>query len=159
MEANVREETFWIGELAARSGLSPETVRYYEHIGVMPEPRRTAGGYRVYGRSDLERLKFVGRAQARGLRLDEIAQILVLVEQDGAAPCDHVRDRLIHRLEEVNGRIAELRALRERLRTALRRAEEGPAVSSCRCRIIEGSSGEWRRRIAPLGSPGIEPAR
>lgn len=155
----MREETFWISELAARSGLSPETVRYYEHIGVMPEPRRTAGGYRVYGRSDLERLSFIGRAQALGLKLDEIARILALAEQDGEPPCDHVRDRLSQRLDEVNERIAELRALRERLQAALQRAEEAPAASWCRCRIIEGSSGEPRHRIAPLGAPGSEPAR
>lgn len=139
-----------IGELAERAGLTPDAVRYYERIGVMPEPERTAGGYRIYREPDIERLAFVGQAQTLGLSLEEIAEILLLVDE-GVEPCRHVQGRLAQRLREVEERIGELTALRRRLRQALRQAEEAPRARSCRCRIIEAASGERRVEI---GRPG-----
>lgn len=130
-----------IGEFAERVGLTPDAIRYYERIGVMPKPERTPGGYRLYGEVDVERLAFVGQAQTLGLTLDEISEILVLVDE-GVEPCEHVTKRLRQRLDEVKERMEELAALRQRLRYALRHAEEAPRAESCRCRIIEGSLGE-----------------
>jgi len=70
-----------IGELAAELGLNPKTIRYYEDIGLMPEPPRTAAGYRLYGEVDRERLEFILKARAIGLTLEEIHQILALRSQ------------------------------------------------------------------------------
>ena len=128
--------TWRIGQLAGRAGLSSDAIRYYEKIGVMPEPERTSGGYRIYRQADVERLAFVGQAQALGLSLEEISEILLLVDE-GREPCRHVEQRLRHHLSEVVARIDELAALRRRLQEALRHAEEAPRGSSCRCRIIE----------------------
>lgn len=144
------EDRMWIGELADRTGVTPETIRYYERVGVLPEPRRTGGGYRVYGPDAIERLVFVARSRSLGLSLEEIAEIVAMVER-GVEPCEHVRDRLEGRLTEVEERIAELGRLRERLREALRAAEEGPAPGSCGCRIIE-RAGEGT--VVEIGGPG-----
>lgn len=139
-----------IGEFAERTGFTPDTIRYYETIGVMPEPARTSGGQRLYGDQDLERLGFVHQAQTLGLTLEEIAEILLLVDE-GAEPCEHVEARLRQRLDEVKERIDELAALRRRLTAALRHAEENRGEGACRCRIIEGAAGARRIRI---GGPG-----
>jgi len=128
---------FFIGELAERSGLTPDAIRYYESIGVLPEARRTETGYRLYGPADVERLTFVGQAQTLGLTLDEIREILEIVD-DGREPCVHVRDRLETRLDETRRRIRDLRKLQQRLEATLSRAGAASADSGCRCRIIEG---------------------
>ena len=78
-----------IGELAAELGLNPKTIRYYEAIGLLPEPRRTPAGYRCYGVDDRERLRFIAQAKAIGLSLQEISEILA-IRQAGNPPCRHV---------------------------------------------------------------------
>lgn len=143
-------KTMWIGELADRSGISADTIRYYERVGVLPEPDRTPGGFRVYGDSAVDRLDFVERARSLGLTLDEIAEIVGMVEE-GVEPCEHVRDRLRQRLAEVEERIDELTGLRKRLKGALRSAEEAPPSGSCRCRIIERAGGETVVEIGGIG--------
>ena len=107
-------EKLFIGTLAERTGVSPDTIRYWEDEGVLPEPERSDAGYRLYGEAAVERLRFVRQAQALGLQLDEIAEILALVAQRGVEPCAHVEARLRERLGQVNERIRELEALRER---------------------------------------------
>lgn len=129
----------WIGELADASGTTPETIRYYERIGLLPEPDRSSGGFRLYGPEDVDRLDFVGRAQSLGLSLEEVAEVLRLVDA-GADPCEHVEARLRSRLGEVEERIAELTTLRDRLEGALAVAQEAPGTGECRCRIIDRST-------------------
>jgi DNA-binding transcriptional MerR regulator len=65
-----------IGALAKKAGVNPRTIRYYEHIGVLPPAERTASGYRQYSDEDLERLAFIRNAQASGVMLDEIKEVL-----------------------------------------------------------------------------------
>ncbi len=131
-----------IQTLAARAGVAPSTVRYYEQIGLLPPPRREPNGYRVYDEEDLERLRFVVRARALDFTLDEIREILALREQ-GEPPCDYVRDRIVSRLEAIEARIAELRRLQQELvrlhRLGAQAPEAGPsqAEMACICRIIE----------------------
>src|SRR5688572_27442780 len=82
-----------IGELAARAGTTPETIRYYERVGVLPRPARSGGGrYRMYGSSDVERLTFVRRARELGFSLDEVRELLQLADHP-ERPCTDV-DRL-----------------------------------------------------------------
>lgn len=132
-------ERFYIGELAERTGLGRDTIRYYESMGVLPEPPRSDGGYRLYGAEDVERLAFVGQAQTLGLTLEEIRDILRIVEE-GREPCVHVRERLEARLDETRRRIRDLRKLERRLEATLSQAAAVPADSGCRCRIIEGGT-------------------
>ncbi len=133
-------DRFFIGTLAERTGVSRDAIRYYETLDVLPDPERTGSGYRVYGPEDVERLEFIGRAQALGLTLDEIADILEIIDE-GRAPCVHVRRRLERHLEETRERLRELRSLERRLEGALAGADESddPEDTACRCRIIEAA--------------------
>lgn len=131
-------ETFFIGELADRTGVSRDTIRYYESAGVLPPAARLASGYRLYGPDDVERISFVGQAQAIGLTLVEIAETLDIVDK-GREPCEHVRGRLSARLEETRERIRQLQILERRLVTTLDHVPGGPSPAGCRCRIIESA--------------------
>lgn len=111
------------GELASRAGLTDRTVRYYEKIGVLPAPDRTASGYRDYAPEALTRLAFVRAAQTAGLTLAEIAGILALRDR-GEAPCGHVEALIETKLVEVAEKIRELEATCTELRTLARRASE-----------------------------------
>ncbi len=98
-----------ISELADRSGFPASTLRYYETVGLLPTPGRTEAGYRVYDDEAVERLRFIGRAKAMGLSLDDIAD-LVGLWADG--PCSMLHGRLLAlldgKVDEVRGRVAEL---------------------------------------------------
>lgn len=111
-----------IGELAERAAVPAKTIRYYESIGILPEPERTPSGYRDYAPDAVRRLRFVRAAQTAGLRLREIRSVLA-VRDGGEAPCAHVTDLLADQLTEVARRIEELVATRGELETLLARAQ------------------------------------
>lgn len=116
-----------IGELASRSGVPVKTIRYYEEIGVLAAPARTPSGYRSYDDTAVDHLAFVRAAQAVGLTLGEIRQIVALRER-GQTPCTHVVDLLERRATEIDQRITDLQRLRGELhRLAGRAAELDPA--------------------------------
>jgi DNA-binding transcriptional MerR regulator len=98
-----------IGELADRVGVNPKTVRYYEDIGLLPEPARRPSGYRAYGIEDVERLTFIRRAQRFGLSLDEIGEVLAF-RRNGERPCAFVLDTVRRQVARVAEQIAELEA-------------------------------------------------
>src|SRR2546427_6950210 len=87
-----------IGEVAKRSGASRKALRLYEAAGILPAPRRTQSGYRVYSSEALDLLAFVRQAQRLGVTLDEIREI-VAIKPAGRAPCPHVR-QLVQRKGE-----------------------------------------------------------
>jgi MerR family copper efflux transcriptional regulator len=107
-----------IGELARRSGVPATALRYYEQLGLLPQPGRTESGYRIYTAEAVDRLAFIRGAQAVGLTLAEVRQVLG-VRDAGEAPCRVVTDLIDHRYVEVKAKIAELRGL-ERELAALR---------------------------------------
>ncbi len=111
-----------IGEIARRSGLSPTTIRYYEDIGLVPEPARAANGYRDYEPSAVERLRFISDAQDSGLTLAEIASILELRTQ-GDPTCHHTIELLERHLEDVERRIERLVAGRDLYARLIARAK------------------------------------
>jgi len=80
-----------IGELAAELGLNPRTIRFYEGIGLLPNPRRADNGYRWYDDGDRERLRFIQKAKAVGMTLAEIREILDL-RSGGRQPCEVVQE-------------------------------------------------------------------
>ncbi|TNB75669.1 heavy metal-responsive transcriptional regulator [Arthrobacter sp. BB-1] len=126
-----------IGELAGMAGVNPKTIRYYESIGVLPEPARTASGYRDYDGSFLDRLTFIRSAQTLGVTLDEIREILLFSER-GEAPCSYVRGVLTSQLEGIGSRIRELELLRDQLTEIVSEAARlSPEVQGCTCRLIE----------------------
>lgn len=132
-----------IGELAARTGTTPEAIRYYERVGVLPPPaRRGDGRYRRYGRRDIERLAFVRRARELGFSLDEVRELLGLADQPDR-PCSEV-DRLARaHLAAVNDKLAQLEALRSELERVIGACRGGLAMADCRIlAALAGPSGE-----------------
>ena len=125
-----------IGELAARVGVSPKTVRFYEGRGLLPEPARRASGYREYHEDDIGRLTFVKSAQRLGLSLDEIGEILAFKER-AERPCDYVLGLLDRQVADIDRRLVELEQLRSELTALRKEAHRLPADSGCYCRIIE----------------------
>lgn len=102
---------FSIGALSKYSGVNIETVRYYEKIGIMPAPDRSAKGYRVYGTDHLKRLSFVRRSRQLGFSLDEIRGLLRLV--DGHAyTCAQVRELTLDHVVEIRRKIEDLKRLK-----------------------------------------------
>jgi MerR family mercuric resistance operon transcriptional regulator len=101
-------------QVADRAGVNTETLRYYERRGLLPEPPRTPGGYRVYPDSTVLVLRFVKRSQVLGFSLAEVEDLLSLAE-GGPESCDAARELAMAHLGDLEGRIAEL----ERMRLAL----------------------------------------
>lgn len=103
-------DEFSIGILSERSGVNVETIRYYEKIGVMPIPARSAAGYRVYDLDHVRRLHFVRRGRELGFSLDELRGLLHLV--DGHAyTCGEVHELTIRHLADIRQKIRDLRRL------------------------------------------------
>lgn len=128
-----------IGELAARLGVNPKTIRYYEEVGLLPEPERSDGGYRCFGRADEERLRFVRGVRRLGLALGEIREVLALRDR-GEPPCSYVAELLEQRASEVDGQIAELERLKgelAELRDRARRLRPEDCGPDGYCHILE----------------------
>lgn len=100
-----------VSELAGAAGVASDTVRYYEKVGLLPEPERTPSGYRSYDPSAVDRLKFIQGAQRLGLRLADIAELLA-VRDTGECPCEPAELLLQRRLEELDAEMARLASLR-----------------------------------------------
>jgi MerR family mercuric resistance operon transcriptional regulator len=107
-----------IGKAAALAGVSADTIRYYERLGVLPTPERTRAGYRVYAPAIVNRLTLVRNAQRFGFSLREIAGFL-RVRDTGGAPCRAVRAAAERMLEGIEQQIADLGARREQMRKTL----------------------------------------
>lgn len=127
-----------IGELAERTGVPTKTIRFWEASGLLPEPARTASGYRDYEVDAEGRIEFIRHGQAGGLTLAQIRQILEIGES-GASPCEHVAALVDERLAEVEARLADLRSTRSHLRHLAERAKaQDPARCEGYCSIITG---------------------
>ncbi len=106
-----------ISEICDQTGLSPRTVRYYEELGLLPGVRRRAGGRRVYGADELERLHFIQRLKTLGLSLAEVRDLDAVYAIGGStrAMLERLDELLGRRLDELDGRIAELTTLRDQI--------------------------------------------
>jgi DNA-binding transcriptional MerR regulator len=114
-----------IGDLAERCGVSRDTLRFYERERLLSPPRRSASGYRLYGQADAARVRFIRRAQATGLTLDDIRELLRVQKLGTPQTCRRVATRLRERIEVLDRKIAELKAFRGELAEALAQCEEG----------------------------------
>jgi len=119
-----------IGELAGACGVSRDTVRFYERERLLPPPRRTASGYRLYDGGDAARVRFVKRAQAIGLTLDDVRELLSIRQARTPEECRRVAARLTVRIEAIDQKVAQLRAFRRELTRNLERCE-GADSGSC----------------------------
>jgi MerR family mercuric resistance operon transcriptional regulator len=126
-----------IGELSQRTGCNIETIRYYERIGLLPAPMRSAARYRLYDAGDVGRLVFVRRARALGFTLNEVRALLALSTRDGEAACPEVRELAAAHLGEMRAKIADLQAMERVLADAVRCCDAGESPG---CPLIDSLS-------------------
>lgn len=119
-----------IGELALAAGTQIETVRYYERQGLLPEPERTLGNYRIYGDEHLERLSFIRQCRALDMNLEEVRALLQFKDapQDN---CAGVNELLDEHIQHVSERIKELRVLQSTLRALREQCAQPQGTDSC----------------------------
>ena len=121
-----------IGKLSERSGVNFETIRYYEKIGLLPPPPRSAGGHRLYSEAHLKRLNFIRRSRELGFTLGEVRNLLALV--DGGYTCGEVQSAALAHLANIRHKIADLRRMERTLSTTAARCEGGDAPD---CPIVD----------------------
>jgi MerR family mercuric resistance operon transcriptional regulator len=109
-----------IGRLAEAADVGVETVRFYQRSGLLAEPERPASGYREYSHADVQRIRFIKRAQTLGFNLDNIADLL---ELDGPQICAVTHDLALNKLRLVEEKIAALKSIRDALQGMVRRCE------------------------------------
>tara|TARA_R110002094_G_scaffold180570_1_gene158865 strand:- start:1175 stop:1579 length:405 start_codon:yes stop_codon:yes gene_type:complete len=125
-------KNFGIGALSRETGCNIETIRYYERIGLIPEPPRSNGGHRSYSRDHLRQLAFIMRSRALGFSISEIRQLLSLMDDNNS--CEQVQSITVRHLKEINRKIEEL----TRLRSVLERAAEKCACGTATdCPVID----------------------
>lgn len=128
-DATASQRNVTRGALAKDLGCSIETIRYYETIGLLREPRRSAAGYRLYDGEDRRRLRFILRARELGFTIDELRSLLALVD-GGNYTCREVYALTVGHLDTVRDKIADLRRL-ERTLVRISDACTGDAVPEC----------------------------
>ena len=119
-----------IGELAGAAGCDVETVRYYERIGLLAAPARTASGYRAYGPEHLERLQFIRHCRALQMPLADIATLLSLQAQP-AGNCGDVNALLDHHIARIREQMATLATLHAQLADLRCKCNETHAIRDC----------------------------
>lgn len=152
------ETGYHIAEVAARSGFTAPTLRYYEEIGLMAPTGRTEAGYRIYDDEAVERLRFISRAKQLGCTLGEITDLAKVWDDKECGPVQHrLRVLVGEKVTEAETRMAELRAFTSDLRATaalLTTNVDGPCDDTCGCTVVPapagivGSSGDG----APLGA-------
>jgi DNA-binding transcriptional MerR regulator len=116
----MEQEEFRIGELAAKTGVSIDALRYYERLKLLPQAKRTSGNFRVFGRDSIERVQFIKQSQELGLTLDEVKGLLAT---GGAEECRKVHYLLSKKLSELDARLDAMKKFRRVLAHHLGRCE------------------------------------
>lgn len=134
----LRENAMLAGDVAKHLGIGVQTLHYYEREDLIPAPERSQSGYRLYSKELVDRITFVRKAQALGLPLAEIRDVLRLADK-GACPCGHVQRALAQKLHEVDSRLRELESFRDDLASLVGQAPELSAgnPSARVCAIVE----------------------
>ncbi len=125
--------TIPIGELSQRTHVKVPTIRYYEQIGLLESPVRTEGNQRRYGASEIKRLNFIRHARELGFEIEDIRQLLDLAGEPQKS-CHEADSIARQHLDEIEGKIARLKALRIELQRMIKECGHGQI---CECRIIE----------------------
>lgn len=129
----------YVSEASRKLGVNPQTLYFYERIGLIPVPQRNESGYRLYTDAEIERLAFIGRAKSLGLSLDEIREFLAL--KDGhSLTCKAVHDRLLKKLEQIQQTIQQLQILQSELQPLVDRCQTQLVSSSAsrECTVLDG---------------------
>ncbi|MGI9289852.1 MAG: MerR family transcriptional regulator [Gammaproteobacteria bacterium] len=121
--------SFTIGRLAEHAGVGIDTIRFYERKGLLPQPQRTASGYRLYDKSSINRIRFVRRAKDLGFSLDEIQNLLKL--QDNSGPKAEVKAITRRKLAQIEEKISDLNRMRSVLQALDSECSGKGSVSGC----------------------------
>jgi len=130
-----------VGEVAKQAGVNLQTIRYYERRGLLPKPPRTGSNYRAYPEDAVLRVRFIKRAQELGFTLKEIKELLSL----RAAPrtrCADVRERAEAKVQDIDGKVRILQAMRKALTRLIRECSGSGPVSQCPILEALDSEGE-----------------
>jgi len=120
------------GALAKESGVNLETIRFYEKLGMMPDPPRSDSGYRVYSKNHLKRLKFIRRTRELGFTNGEVKQLLEMV--DGALSCDAVKGMAMSQVDLIKSKVADLKKLQAALESMAADCKGGQTPN---CAIVD----------------------
>jgi DNA-binding transcriptional MerR regulator len=138
-----------IGTVAKQTGLSIDTIRFYQKSGLLKPPARTAGGYRVFSETEIAELQFIARAQDLGFSLAEIRELVSLRNENGRA-CPEVRGLIHRKLKNVREKISALEQLESELARGLRscdRALKSHQAGVRGCPVIDAiTAGKTRRK-------------
>lgn len=147
---NSENKSLRSGELARLAKVSPDTIRYYERMGLLPKPPRTTAGYRLYASDSLERVHLVQRALQLGFTLKELAEIL-RIRDSGGAPCHRVLSMTEGKLRSLDQQIHELqtterymRQIVRQWRTQLKRTAPGSTAM-----LLQSLTGKTAPRVKP----------
>ena len=127
-------------EVAERAAVNPETLRYYEERGLIPDPPRSASGYRLYDENYVRRLRFIGRAKELGFTLEQIKSLLEL-RAGPEATCQDVKTRAQAKVADVEEKIADLRRIRRALASLVETCAGGTGPTS-ECPILDAMEDE-----------------
>lgn len=135
MKPDIKEKyagvtTFKIGEVASRTDVNKETVRYYEKRGLIPKPDRRRSGYRIFTYRHIDQIRFIKRAQELGFTLSEIKELLEL-RLDGDSSCEQVRRKAEWKLDEVQQKIKDLKNLKEVLGELIEACKADKTTEEC----------------------------
>lgn len=158
--AKLSGQAYSSGELSRRTGVSTDTLRYYERQGLLQPVERTAAGYRRYPQATLQRVRLIRGALAIGFSIAELRRILQ-ARDAGKAPCMAVRDLAAGKAHELQRRIRELQALRNELQATIRiwdrkLKKTRPHERAGLLEAFVTAHPESTRRISPLVSPGLK---
>jgi len=124
------------GKLATQTGCNIETIRYYETIGLLPAPARTASGYRTYSDEHLRRLNFIQRARSLGFSSEQTHGLLDLTEAEGNKTRADVKSLTEAHIDEISQKIKDLQRIKKRLRQ-ISSFCDGSEKSASTCPILE----------------------
>lgn len=142
---------YLIGQLSQLTNTSNETIRYYEHINLLPPPQRATNGYRQYDETDVERLQFIRRSRSLDFTLEEIREILAFKERQ-EPPCLYVMTVMDKQIHEIEQRIQDLQTLQGEVKSlyeAGKNLPEDVQMKKCICHLIQIGDGIKSEGIAP----------
>ena len=138
----MKTESKTIGQLAEATGTKVETIRFYESIGLLEEPARTSGNYRVYSPGHLARLSFIRRSRDLGFTIDEVRALIGLADRKGQS-CGEVDTIARAHLADIDRKISDLRALKRQLTSVVESCGRGIIED---CKILEALGPEQSRK-------------
>ena len=137
---------FRIGDIARQTGLSQDTLRYYEKQGLIQAHSRSESNYRLYDEQTLTQLSFIQRAKAAGFSLNDIHNLLTVNTERDQRSCAEVKDFTLARLSDIDQKIEELKTMRETL-LALSDSCDGGPESATACNILKSLRAEQRAQL------------